>query len=62
MYFRNERLRKTSLHKCVKGRVSEDTLNDTMANGLKHCFNLNDRPFAIFNNQCEDNCVGKSLF
>ena len=62
MYFRNYRLRKTSLDKCLTSRVSEDPLIDNMANGSKHCCNLNDSTFTIFINHCEGDYVAKSLF
>ena len=56
------RLRKTSLYKCVKSPVSEDPSTDNMANGLKHCCNLNDITFTIFINHVEGICVGETLF
>ena len=62
MYFRNSGLRKTLLDKCLKSRVLGDSSKDNMANGLKHCCNLNDNTFTIFINHCESNCIGKSLF
>ena len=52
MYFRNYRHRKTWLDKCVKSRVPEDRLTDNMANGSKHCWNLNESTFTIFINHC----------
>ena len=57
-----ERLRKTSSHKCLKGRVSEEPSTDNITNGLKHFCNLNDSSFTIFINHREGNCDGKSLF
>ena len=62
MYFRDLGLRKMLQHKCVKGRVSEDPSTDNITNGLKHCCNLNNSNFTIFNNHCERNCIGKSVF
>ena len=62
MYFRNHRLRKTWLDKCLKSRASEDPSTGNMANCSKHCCNLNDITFTIFISHCEDNCVGKSPF
>ena len=62
MYFRNSGLRKTSLDKCLKSRVSEDPWTHNITNGLKHCCNMNDSTFTIFINHCEGNCVRKSLF
>ena len=40
----------------------EDPWTDNMANGLKHCCNLNDSMFTIFINHCGGNYVGKTLF
>ena len=62
MYLRNYRLQKTWLDKCLESRVLGDPLRDNMANGLKHCSNLNDSTFPILINHCEGNCIGKSLF
>ena len=62
MVFRKYHLRKTWLDKCLKSRVSEDPSTDNMANGSKHCYNLNDSTFAIFINHCESSCIGKTLF
>ena len=62
MYFRNLGLRKTCLDKYLKSRVIGVPSTDDMANGLKHCFNLNDRTFPIFINHFEGNCIEKSLF
>ena len=62
MYFRNHRIRKKSLHKCLKGPVSEDSSTDNMANGLKDCWNLTNSTFTIFVNHCGGICVGKILF
>ena len=56
------RLRKTSLGKFLKSRVSEDRSKHNITNVLKHCCNLNDSTFTVFINHCEDNCVRKSLF
>ena len=41
MYFPKHRLRKIWLDKCLKSRVSQDPKKENMANGLRHCFNLN---------------------
>ena len=62
MYFRNSVLQKTWLDKCLKSCVLGDPSTDNIANGLKHCFNLNDNIFTIFLNHCESNSVRKSLF
>ena len=52
MYFRNQGLRKTSLDNRLKSRISDAPLKDNMANGLKHCCNLNDSTFTILLNPC----------
>ena len=62
MYFWNYRLRKTWLDKCVKSPLSDDPSKDNMANGSKHCCNLNDSALTIFSNQCEGNYVAKVSF
>ena len=62
MYFQNSWIRKTSLDKCLKSRVSEDHWTDNITNGLEHCCNLNGSTFTIFINDCDGNCVSKSLF
>ena len=62
MYFRNQGLQKTSLDQCLKSRVLEDPSADDITSGLKSCWNLNDRHFTIFINDCEGNCTRKSLF
>ena len=60
MYFPKNQLRKTWLDKCLKSRVSEDPLTDNMANGTKHCSNLNDSTFTKLIYHCKDSCSGKS--
>ena len=62
MYLQNCRLRKTFLDKCLKSRFPEYPGINNMANGSKHCCNLNDSIFTTFINHLESNCVGKSLF
>ena len=62
MYLQNYWLRKRSLDKCLKGRVSDDPSTDNMANGLKNCCNTNNCIFTMFFNHCEGNFVEKSLF
>ena len=62
MYFLNYCLRKTRLDKCLTRRVSEDPSTDNMANGSKHCCNLNDSTTTIFLTLCEGNYVGESSF
>ena len=42
MYFRNARLRKTSLDKYLISTISEDHFRGNVVNGAKYCFNLND--------------------
>ena len=56
------RLQKTWLNKCLKSCVLEHASTKNMANGSKHCYNLNDRRFTIFFYHSGDNYVGKSLF
>ena len=48
MYFLKSRLQKIWLDKCLKCRALEDIWTDNMANGLKHCCNLNGSTFTIF--------------
>ena len=62
MSFGKYRLRKRRLDKCLKSRVSEDPQTDNMANGLKHCCNLNGSIFAIFIKHFVGTWVGKNLF
>ena len=62
MYFGKSRLRKIWLDKCLKSRVSEDPERDNLANGLKHCCNMNGSTFAIFIKHFEGRYVAKTLF
>ena len=62
MYFRKYRLRKTWLDKCLKSRGWENTSTENLANGVKHCCNLNDTTFTIFSTRSEGSCIRKSLF
>ena len=62
MYFRKYRFRKTWLDKCLKSSVSKDPSTDNMANGSKHCCNMNESTFTIFINHYAGIYVGKSLF
>ena len=55
MYFRTYGLRNRWLHKFVKSPASEEPSIGKIVNGLKHCFNLNDSTFTIFNDICEFN-------
>ena len=61
MYLLNYRLRKTWLDKCLKSPVSEHPSTSNMANGSKHCWNLNDSSFTIFIDPCEGSSGWKSL-
>ena len=62
MYFRKYRPKKIWVDKCLKSRVSEDPYTENMANGSKHCSNINDSTFTIFIIHCEGSCIGKNLF
>ena len=62
IYFWTDLLRKMWLDKCLKSSVSEDPSTRNMANGPKHCWNLNSSTFVIFIDHCERNSVVKSLF
>ena len=62
MYFRKCRLRKTWLDKCLTSRFSEHPSKDNMANGWKHCCNLNNSTFTISINYCKGHYVPKPLF
>ena len=55
MYFRNYRLRKTWLDKCMKSPASKDSLTREMVNRSKHSLNLHGRTFIIFIDHCEGN-------
>ena len=46
----------------LKKCVSQDASTDNIANGSKHCCNLNDSTFTIFINHCGRSCIGKNLF
>ena len=61
MYFRNYRLRKPWLDKCLKSSVSEDASKSSMVKQAKHCGNLNHSIFSIFIHQYEGSCVGKGF-
>ena len=61
MYFWIYGARNTSLEKCLKSPLSEDSLNTDMVNGSKHCRNLNDSTFTIFIDPCEQIQGWKSL-
>ena len=61
MSFGDCRLRKTWLDKCLKSCVSQDPSTDHMANGSKHCCNVNNSIFTIFINHSGANYIGQSL-
>ena len=62
MYFRNYRLEKTWLDKCLKSCVSQDSSTDNMANGSKHCCNVYDNTFTRIINHCAGNYNRKGPF
>ena len=55
MYFRNYRLGKPWLDKCLKSPVSEDPSKSMMVNRPKRYSNLNHSSLGIFINQCVGN-------
>ena len=59
MYFQNYGLRKTWLDQCLKSPASEDPSKSNMVNAPKHCSNLKDSSFTIFNDNLECNCLYK---
>ena len=59
LYFWTSGVRKTSLDKCAKSPFSDYPSTSNMANGPKHCWNLNDSIFAIFIDICEANSIEK---
>ena len=61
MYFWIYGARNTSLEKCLKSPLSEDSLKTDMVNGSKHCRNLNGSTFTIFIDPCEEIQGWKSL-
>ena len=61
MYFRNYKLPKTWLEKCLKSPISEDPSTRNMVNGLKHSLNLHESTFIIFIDPREGNLIGKIL-
>ena len=61
MYFRNYRLRKTGLNKCLKDPISEDTSGSGIVNRNKHCRNLGGTAFSKSIDHCEGNWIGKNL-
>ena len=48
MYFRNKRLRKAWLVKCLKSPVSKHLLKVNMLKGQKYCWKLHEHTFVIF--------------
>ena len=61
MYFRNCRLKKRGLDKCLKNPPSECISRNNMVNGQKHCCNLDDGTFLIYIDYSEHNSVAESL-
>ena len=61
MHLWTEGLRKTWFGKCLKSSVSEDSFTSNIANGPKHCWNLNDRTFTIFIDPQEGYSASKRL-
>ena len=61
MYFRKYCLGKRGLDKCLKNPSSECPSTSNMANGKKHCCNLDSGTFIIWIVHSEHNLVGKSL-
>ena len=61
MYFRNYRLRKILLDKCLKSPISEYRLTPNMLKSLKYCLNLHHASFIIFLYHFEKNGVVKCL-
>ena len=57
MYFRNYRLGKMQLDKCLKSGALRYVLTSNIVNAPEHCSNLNDGNFTIFIHYCEDNKV-----
>ena len=53
MHFRNYRLQKAWFNNCLKSPLSEYPSTGNIANGLKHCWNVNDGTFTTFINHCE---------
>ena len=59
MYFAKCLLRKTWLVKCLTSRVSDHPSTDSMGDGSKHCFNLNDSISTIFINHWSGSYIRK---
>ena len=59
MYFRNYRLRKMSLEKCLKGAVSEHPLTVNMLQSPKDLKNMYGSSFIILFHHSLRNRVGK---
>ena len=57
MYFRNCRLGKTQLDKCLKSGALRYLLTSNMVNAPEHCSNLNDGNFTRLIHYCEENKV-----
>ena len=58
MYFRNYRLQKILLDKCLKGAISEHPLTVNMLKGPKPLWSLHDRTFIIFFHHSGGNWIG----
>ena len=59
--FRNYRLQKAGLLKCLKSPVSEHLWTVNMLKGLKHCLNLHGGIFVIFLEHLDKKSAQKSL-
>ena len=53
---------KNMLDKCLKNRVLDEIPADNMANGWKHCYNLNGSTIRTLILHCECSCIEKGLF
>ena len=60
-YFITYGLPKTSLDKCLKSPVSEDTSASNMVNEPRHCSKLNESTFTIFIDPCQEILGWKDL-
>ena len=61
MYFRNCRLGKRGLDRCLKNPPSECPSTNNMVKGHKHCWNLDEGTFIMSFDYSQDNSVEKSL-
>ena len=60
--FAELRTPKTWSDRCPKSPISEESSASNIVNLPKHCRNLRQSTFMIFNDHCQVNWVGKSLF